>query len=112
MQGNFGRQTREQAVSRVHRGRDVDPARSGLLPETLQGLNDAPAPSHLPLKTITRRNPLETLDQSGAAHRHGIADLEAGKSGHQLPRPALPDTEDPLDRQAVQILRLQTTKVG
>jgi hypothetical protein len=102
--GNLRRQTGENAVSRIRRGRDVDPACGGVLSKRLKRVDDPSPASDLPLEAIASRCCFEPLDKSSATHADCIADLYTRKSRHQLSGASLADAEDPLNGEAVQKL--------
>jgi hypothetical protein len=59
------------------------------------------------LKALALSRIQEPVDESLPFDGNSVADLEAGKSGHQLPRPPLSDPEEFLNAQAVQVRGFQ-----
>ena len=78
-----------------------------VLAQCFERRSDPCTPSDFPLEPVADFGRFKMFNQGTAADGGGVANLKAGKSGHQLARSALPDTKYSLHCLPVQIIGFQ-----
>jgi hypothetical protein len=85
------------AVADVGSRGHSDPLCDGLFVEGCERFRHPGSPGDLPLEGIALSYVFQASDQRLAFNGDSIADLEAGKSGHELPGAALAHAKQSLD---------------
>jgi hypothetical protein len=105
------REVADHAVAGVGRRGNADPSGRGVFPNRFKRLDDSGTPGDLPLEPGSLGRGFQPLDQRTPVDGHGIANLEAGKSGHQLSCPALPHSEQLFNGLAVEVIDVKGSEL-
>jgi hypothetical protein len=97
------RKVADRALTDVVRRGYLDSLCGRLFPDYLQRVGDPGSTGELLLEGLAGGDGLEALEERLPLDRRRVADLEAGKSGHQLAGPALADAEQSFDGLAVEV---------
>ena len=93
----------DHSIADIGRRGHTQPVCCEMFAGGLQGLAHPRAAGDLPLKAGVLRRILEALDEGLTFDGDGVADLKAGKSGHQLAGPAFSNAKEFLNGKPVQL---------